>query len=128
MKMILTGDVNLMNVSDPAVPFALVRDEFRAADIVFGNLECCLYQPPDKHSIEHEGFFANPDIAGEALLAGGVQAVGLANNVNYSEAAIMASIAQLDRLGIAHTGAGANRTIARAPVVLERNGVRFGFL
>jgi len=128
MKMILTGDVNLMNVSDPAVPFALVRDEFRAADIVFGNLECCLYQPPDKHSIEHEGFFANPDIAGEALLAAGVRAVGLANNVNYGEPAIMASIAKLDRLGIAHTGAGANRAIARAAAVLEQNGVRFGFL
>ena len=45
-KMILTGDVNLMNVTDPPVPFALVRDEFRAADIVFANLECCLYAPP----------------------------------------------------------------------------------
>ena len=31
-------------------------------------------------------------------------------------------------LGIAHTGAGANRAAARAPVILERNGVRFGFL
>ena len=41
-KMILTGDVNLINVSDPLVPFSLVRDEFRAADIVFANLECCL--------------------------------------------------------------------------------------
>jgi poly-gamma-glutamate capsule biosynthesis protein CapA/YwtB (metallophosphatase superfamily) len=128
MKLILVGDVNLMNVADPAVPFALVRDEFRAADIVFGNLECCLYQPSRGHSIEHEGFFADPEIAGEALLAGGVQAVGLANNVNYGETAITASIAQLDRLGIAHTGAGANRTFARAPAVLERNGVRFGFL
>ena len=45
MEMILTGDVNLMNVTDPAVPFVLVRDEFRAAEIVFCNLECCLYQP-----------------------------------------------------------------------------------
>ena len=44
--MILTGDVNLMNVDDPRVPFARVRDEFRAADIVFSNLECCLYDPP----------------------------------------------------------------------------------
>jgi hypothetical protein len=106
-KMILVGDVNLMNVADPAVPFALVRDELRAADIVFGNLECCLYQPSGVHSIEHEGFFADPEIAGEALLAGGFRAVGLANNVNYGEVPIMASIAHLDRLGIAHTGAGA---------------------
>ena len=41
--LILTGDVNLMNVDDPAVPFARVRDAFRAADMVFANLECCLY-------------------------------------------------------------------------------------
>jgi poly-gamma-glutamate capsule biosynthesis protein CapA/YwtB (metallophosphatase superfamily) len=128
MRMILTGDVNLINVTDPAVPFSLVRDEFSATDTVFCNLECCLYRPPSGHSIEHEGFYADPDIAGEALRAAGIHAVGIANNVNYGAAAITASIARLDRLGIAHTGAGANRLAARAPVILERNGVRFGFL
>ena len=126
-KMILTGDVNLMNVTDPAVPFSLVKDEFRAADIVFCNLECCLYEPPGGHSVEHEGFYADPSIAGEALKSAGIQAVGIANNVNYGAAAITASIARLDRLGIAHTGAGANRTAARAPVILERDGVGSGF-
>ena len=59
-SMILTGDVNLMNVDDPAVPFARVQDEFRAADIVFSNLECCLYDPPRGHAVENEGFFASP--------------------------------------------------------------------
>ena len=127
-KMILTGDVNLMNVTDPAVPFAFVESEFRATDIVFCNLECCLYRPPGGHSVEHEGFFADPEAAGEALRSAGIHAVGLANNVNYGQAAIMASIARLDELGIAHTGAGANRALARAPVILARNGVRFGFL
>ena len=127
-KMILTGDVNLMNATDPAVPFALVRDEFRAADIVFSNLECCLYEPPSGHSVEHEGFYADPSVAGEALRAAGIQAVGIANNVNYGAAAITASIARLDRLGIAHTGAGVDRMTARAPVIIERSGVRFGFL
>ena len=127
-KMILTGDVNLMNVSNPAVPFALVREEFRAADIVFSNLECCLYRPPGRHAVEHEGFFADPRVAGEALQSAGVHAVGIANNVNYGEAAIMASIARLDELGIAHTGAGASRAHARAPAILSRDGVRFGFV
>jgi len=127
-NLILTGDVNLMNVSDAMVPFALVRDEFHAADIVFCNLECCLYRPPDGHAVEHEGFFADPRVAGEALRSAGVQAIGLANNVNYGEAAIMASIARLDELGIAHTGAGANRALARAPAILSRNAVRFGFV
>jgi poly-gamma-glutamate capsule biosynthesis protein CapA/YwtB (metallophosphatase superfamily) len=127
-KMILTGDVNLMNVTDPAVPFSLVAAEFREADIVFSNLECCLYQRPAGHSVEHEGFFAHPAIAGEALQTGGIQAVGIANNVNYGEAAIMASIARLDELGVTHTGAGANRALASAPAVLKGNGMRFGFL
>jgi poly-gamma-glutamate capsule biosynthesis protein CapA/YwtB (metallophosphatase superfamily) len=127
-NMILTGDVNLMNVTDPTVPFALVREEFHAAHLVFSNLECCLYKPPGAHSLEREGFFADPSAAGEALISGGIAAVGVANNVNYGAAAITASIARLDELGIAHTGAGADRTAARAPAILEREGVRFGFL
>ena len=36
-KMILTGDVNLINVTDPTVPFALVRDEFRGTPIEIGR-------------------------------------------------------------------------------------------
>ena len=127
-KMILTGDVNLMNVTDPAIPFSLVAEEFREADIVFSNLECCLYRPPRLHSVEHEGFFADPEIAGASLRTAGIQAVGIANNVNYGEAAIMASIARLDELAVAHTGAGANRALACAPAILSRNGMRFGFL
>jgi poly-gamma-glutamate capsule biosynthesis protein CapA/YwtB (metallophosphatase superfamily) len=126
-KMILTGDINLMHVEDPAVPFARVRDEFRGADIVFSNLECCLYEPPRGHAVENEGFFAAPR-TGEALRSAGIGAVGIANNVNYGEAAIAASIAQLDQLGIPHTGAGGNATLARAPVIVQRNGIRYGFL
>ncbi len=126
-RLILTGDVNLMNVDDPAVPFARVRDEFRSADMVFSNLECCLYDPPRGHAVENEGFFASPASV-EALRSAGIGAVGIANNVNYGEAAIAASISRLDELGIRHTGAGANAAAARAPVVVERNGVRYGFL
>ncbi len=127
-KLILTGDVNLMNVTHPLVPFSLVRDEFRAADLVFSNLECCLCTPPGGHSLANEGFFADPAIAGEALKSAGIQAVGIANNVNYGEAAITASIARLDQIGIPHAGAGANRAAARQPIILERGGLRFGFL
>ena len=68
-KLLLTGDVNLMNVTDSAVPFARVRDEFRAADMVFSNLECCLYTPPGGHSFHNEGFFADPAVGVAALRA-----------------------------------------------------------
>ena len=126
--MVLTGDVNLMNVTDPRTPFSLVEDKLRAADIVFCNLECCLYQPPGGHSIDREGFYANPEVAGGALRSAGVHAVGIANNVNYGEAAIMGSIKRLDQLGIAHTGAGANRALARTAPIIEHDGERYGFL
>src|SRR5215475_10808934 len=127
VNMILTGDVNLMNVSDPAVPFAQVAAEFRNTDVVFSNLECCLYEPPGGHSVSNEGFFADPKSA-KALTLGGIQVVGIANNVHYGDAAILSSIARLDELGVLHTGAGADLAAARAPAMVERAGVRYGFL
>ena len=124
---LLTGDVNLMNVTEPGVPFRLVAPIFKQSDFVFSNLECCFYDPPGGRAVENEGFFAAP-ATGKALKLAGIQAVGIANNVNYGEAAITASIARLDELGIPHTGAGVNRDAARAPVILEHGGLRAGFL
>jgi poly-gamma-glutamate synthesis protein (capsule biosynthesis protein) len=127
INMIMTGDVNLMNVADPGVPFVKVADEFRNTDVVFSNLECCLYATPPGHSVSNEGFFADPK-SGKALTLGGIQVVGIANNVHYGEAAILSSIARLDELGVLHAGAGANLAAARAPAVVERAGIRCGFL
>ena len=126
MKLILTGDVNLMNVTDPAVPFARVADELRDA-VTFSNFECCLFDPAG-HSVHHEGFYAHPGPGGEALKLAGIDAVGIANNVNYGEAAILGSIARLDALGIPHTGAGRNLAAARAPAIVKRDGLICGFL
>src|SRR3954452_24788921 len=82
-SLMLLGDVNLMNVADPAVPFRLVGPELREADLVFAHLECCLYRPQERSVLESEGFFADPQIAGEALRIAGIASVGIANNVNY---------------------------------------------
>ena len=127
-RLILTGDVNLMNVTDATTPFRRVAAEFCAADLVFSNLECCLYAPPLTHSFHNEGFYADPSIGAASLKGAAIAAVGIANNVNYGDAAIMNSIACLDQAGIAHTGAGADRATARAPVIVERGGIRYGFL
>ena len=127
MKVLLTGDVNLMNVTDPARPFAQVAAEFKSADLVLSNLECCFYEPDAAHALDREGFFA-PLASAEALKIAGIDAVGIANNVNYGTAPILSSIARLDQLGVPHSGAGANLQKAREPVVLERQGVRIGML
>jgi poly-gamma-glutamate synthesis protein (capsule biosynthesis protein) len=126
--LILVGDVNLMNIADPTVPFGRVGGTFAEADAVFGNLECLLYAPPDGHTVEQEGFFADPAIGGEALRLAGFAVVGVANNVNYGAAAILGSLDRLDRLGIAHTGAGRDLAAARMPALVERGGTRFGFV
>jgi poly-gamma-glutamate synthesis protein (capsule biosynthesis protein) len=126
-NLIFTGDINLLGVTDPSVPFARVRDRLHAADVVFANLECCFYEPDGERSPEDEGFYA-PLQAAEALRIAGVHAVGNANNVNYGAPAIRSSLKRLDELGILHTGAGVNLVKARQPVIIERAGVRCGFL
>jgi poly-gamma-glutamate synthesis protein (capsule biosynthesis protein) len=126
-SVILTGDINLLGVSDPTVPFAQVGETLRSADLVFSNLECCFYEPGTERSVEDEGFYATLKSA-EALKLGGVHAVGNANNVNYGGPAIRSSLKRLDEVGIPHTGAGNNREEAYRPIILERGGIRYGFL
>ena len=125
-KVILTGDVNLMRVTDPMIPFRHVAANLHSADVVFGNLECCLQLQQQSHA--NEGFFADPKVGGEALQLSGIHAVGIANNVNYGWANIFASTNRLDELGILHTGAGPNLAAARAPAIVVRNGLRVGAL
>jgi len=124
-RLILAGDVNLKNITDSAVPFRHVVAKLHSADVVFANLECCLHVPPQQ-SHANEGFFADPQVGGEALRLAGIHAVGIANNVNYGSANIAASIARLDQLGVLHTGAGHNLAAARAPAIIARNGLRVG--
>src|SRR5213594_4362821 len=125
--LMLIGDVNLMNVTDSQVPFARVKDTLRQADVLFGNLECCFYEPAAGHSIEREGFYA-PLASAQALVIAGYRAIGNANNVNYGEEAIRSSLRQLDGIGIPCTGAGVNRKAARAPAIVTCQGLRFGFV
>jgi poly-gamma-glutamate capsule biosynthesis protein CapA/YwtB (metallophosphatase superfamily) len=126
-RLILAGDVNLMNVTDSTVPFRQVADQLHAADVVFANLECCLHLP-SRRSHANEGFFADPQVGGEALRTAGIHAVGIANNVNYGSVNIAASIARLDQVGVLHTGAGPDLAAARAPAIVARNGLRVGIV
>ena len=123
----LAGDINLMGVSEPSRPFAQLGERMNAADIFFANLECCFFTDTSARSINAEGFHASPHMC-SALRAGGVHVVGNANNVNYGASAICSSLQYLEAHGIAFTGAGRNAEEARRPVIIERKGVRCGFL
>lgn len=123
----LVGDINLMNVTDPTVPFRRVREYMATANCRFANLECCLFDRVNQHELRDEGFFAPPHI-GEALKLVGLDAIGNANNVNYGAEAITSSCAALKSHGIPNAGAGLDRKSAYAPVIVERGGVRYGFM
>ena len=132
--MILTGEINLKTVTDPAIPFGRVAKELNEAELVFANLECMLADPPAACDADHvafhavrEGFYADP-VAGEALKLAGFDGVGCANNVTYGEDGVRASLARLKELGIPVVGAGLNRDEAYKPLIIEKKGVRFGFL
>jgi poly-gamma-glutamate synthesis protein (capsule biosynthesis protein) len=62
------------------------------------------------------------------LTSAGIDVVSCANDLTHPPAAAMASLAVLDRAGIAHCGAGANLDAAHAPAVIGRNGRKVAFL
>lgn len=126
-KIILVGDINLMGVSDPAIPFAKIKDTLHAADVVFANLECCFYEPALERSVDEEGFYASLATV-EALNIAGVHGIGNANNVNFGAPAIRSSLQALDDAGMPHCGAGINREAAAEPIIIERDGIRYGFM
>lgn len=130
VTLLLTGDINVQKRADPAGVFVHVRDTLRQADLVYGNLEGLLVKSegPDKDIPDKSGWQHVGPEAVNALLAGNIQVVGVANNVAYGPDNIMKSLAVLDKHGILHTGGGANLEEAHKPAIVERKGVRFGFL
>lgn len=130
VTLLLLGDVSVEQRADPANAMVHVRETLSRADLVYGNLEGLLVKSkgpdqdiPDKSGWQHIG----PE-AIAALKAGNIQVVGVANNVAYGPADIVKSLAVLDANGIQHTGAGANLEAAHQPAIVERKGVKIGFL
>jgi poly-gamma-glutamate synthesis protein (capsule biosynthesis protein) len=125
---VLTGDL-VLDLPDPDHWLSGIAPAIRAADLAIGHLEV-----PHTHSTaELKGDVPAPgsDPANLAALArAGFDAVTLAGNhiADCGAAGIADTIAELDRLGIAHGGAGATLAEARKPAVLECGGRRIALL
>jgi len=122
----LLGDINFKGMADTSRNFERVAPMLASADLVFANLECCFHRLPTDAD-ERRGFYVDPAMA-RALKDAHLHAVGNANNVNIGRAAILETNATLDDLGIAHVGAGEDARSAQAPLIIERDGVRYGIL
>jgi poly-gamma-glutamate synthesis protein (capsule biosynthesis protein) len=103
----------------------------RAADLFVLNLECCISERgtpwPDPRK---PFFFRAPPAATEVLTRIGADCVTLANNhaLDFGPVALLDTFAYLEAAGIRWVGAGRNRAEARAPVILEKNGLRLGVI
>jgi poly-gamma-glutamate synthesis protein (capsule biosynthesis protein) len=124
----LLGDL-ILDVPDPDHWLSGIAPLIQGADLAVGHLEV----PHTRRGQEVAGDVpapgADPDHLA-ALLRAGIGAVSLAGNHigDCGAEGIADTIDELDRLQIAHAGAGANLAAANAPAYLDRNGRRIGLL
>jgi poly-gamma-glutamate capsule biosynthesis protein CapA/YwtB (metallophosphatase superfamily) len=131
VSMLILGDIQIHSRrADPMTAFANIRETLQRADLVYANVEGTLVksQGPDGDIPDKKGW-THPGPAGAAVLkASNIKVVGFANNVAYGRNNIVESLRVLDAQGIAHAGAGKNIDAAHKPAIVERKGIRIGFL
>lgn len=112
-------------------PFAATAHLLKSADIAIGNLETPLTDRGGP-MVDKTYLFRNPpDKVAPALKSAGFDIVNLANNhvLDYGVEGLRDTIDSLNRIGIAHVGAGMNLQEARRAAVLTLpNGQTIGFL
>ncbi|MEO6207233.1 MAG: CapA family protein [Candidatus Limnocylindrales bacterium] len=106
----------------------VVRDLVSGADLAIANFE---NPAPTKFRWHTKGtvFSADPGII-DGLANAGIDYVGLANNHigDAGGAGILQTIRNVERRGLAHSGAGADASAARRPAMLEVNGTTVAIL
>jgi poly-gamma-glutamate capsule biosynthesis protein CapA/YwtB (metallophosphatase superfamily) len=135
-RILLGGDVMLSRHvarlarerHDPASPLRDLAPVLRSADIAFVNLEAPF---SDRGRLMQHGmiFKAEPEMIA-ALETAGVAIVSTANNHarDCDRYGVEFTLAWLNQHGIMAAGSGATAEAAHAGTVIERNGLRFGFL
>ncbi|MEM8859437.1 MAG: CapA family protein, partial [Chloroflexota bacterium] len=112
-----------------AYPFEKMAEWLVSPDLTIGNFESALGDLGEP--VENKSYpFRAPSAAAESLKSGGFDIVSLANNhaLDYGPEALLNGVQLLKAAGIAPVGAGANLIEARAPAVVEINGVKLAFL
>lgn len=121
-SVLLTGDIILGD--DPEFYLSGVKETMEKADLVLGQLEV----PYSNRAPELVGLSRQTEVL--RSLMGKVDALVLTGNHLYDagSAGIEDTMAALKEYGIPFTGAGYNLEEASVPVILERDGTRFGYI
>jgi Bacterial capsule synthesis protein PGA_cap len=104
---------------------ALLHD----GDVVFFNCETPYAESGAPSGVVH-GSMAHDPRALPGIAAAGFNVATLANNhvMDWGTEAVVECRDRLEKLGIAVCGAGRNLSEAHLPAILERNGLKIGFL
>jgi poly-gamma-glutamate capsule biosynthesis protein CapA/YwtB (metallophosphatase superfamily) len=114
--------------ADPGTPLKPLAKRLAGAEITVGNFESTL-SAAGSPTQGGDSFAASPRVR-SALRAAGFDLLSLANNHvgDYGENALRQTLASFDSGKIKTVGAGRDLAAARRPVIIERDGVRVGFL
>lgn len=135
-RVIFGGDVMLSRhvaqlaraVHDPASPLRDIAPVMRSADIAFVNLEAPF---SDRGRVMERGmiFKAEPEMIA-ALQTAGISIVSTANNHarDCGRYGVEFTLSWLKQHGIAAVGSAPTAVAAHEGTIVERNGLRFGFL
>jgi poly-gamma-glutamate synthesis protein (capsule biosynthesis protein) len=109
-------------------PFELVRDALRA-DMAFGNLECVAYKPGAAEPQARLQMIMDWN-EGAGLKEAGFSVLGLANNhiLDFGAEHGLQTAGFCESQGIAHVGFGPDQAQARQSAMIERGGIKVGFL
>ncbi len=110
-------------------PISEVADHLGRSDLAAVNLETPVADRPGTPQSKEFVFLAPPKLV-DALAAGGVDVVSLANNhaMDHGRATMLETIEQVRRSGMAAVGAGRNAAEAYRPAFFEIRGRRVGVL
>jgi poly-gamma-glutamate capsule biosynthesis protein CapA/YwtB (metallophosphatase superfamily) len=113
---------------DPGAPLMPLAKRLAGAEITVGNFESTL-SADGSPTQGGDSFAASPQVT-TGLRAGGFDLISLANNHvgDYGDRALRQTLSRFEVAGIKTVGAGRDLTAARRPVILERDGIRIGFL
>jgi poly-gamma-glutamate capsule biosynthesis protein CapA/YwtB (metallophosphatase superfamily) len=106
-------------------PLKRLAPTFHSADLVFVNCEGAL----SDHA-RQVGLNKTPAKFAKTMRSSGISIVNLANNHTFDaeEQGFLDTLRTLSSAGIAHVGGGHDLAEARKPVIVERNGIKLGFL
>lgn len=112
---------------DFTYPFKEVAPMLRTADIAFGNLECPISGKGE--ALAKKYLFNAPPEAAEGLVSAGFDLVSVANNhtLDYGAIALDDTLRILGENNILPLGI-VLKDAPQQPVILERKGIRVGFL